>query len=572
MSLNLQSFNHLKIGGYIRKSNESDDKQMQSIEDQHTVMDELEKRYEYKTKERYVDKKSAKEPFQRPGFSALVQAIEKGEINAIACWKLNRLARNLTEAGVILDYLSSGKIQAIITPFRVFQPTDNTVALVVEFGIAKQTSKDIGTDVMRANRLKAERGWNPAPILKMGYEHNPLHKKNGGNPIVNSPIFSLVKELWKEALEHHYSFADIKRRGDELGIRQTSGPHKGNLYSYNAYQSAFTDPFYSTGEFIRNDIEGNSTTYYGKHEKMISEADFNKVQLQFGKRGRPTKINKYDFALSGCLECATCGCAVVAERVFRATCTQCKKRFSLKNRTDCPHCGLEVSEMENPVIYDRSYYRCSKQRNKGDFKCPEPYIEATSAEQQVQNKLNEVEVSKDFHDWAIAAFQFMHQEEVKEQDAFNQQISKQETELVKQLREFVIMRSRKEISPEQLKDLTVDTEKELESVRSAKKDFHERVIDWAKIANDYTTYAEVAPKIFAEASNERKREILRTFGSNLVLKDGNLSITTPKTLTSIKSSYVTFMQYFDSLEPVETVVLQGFTGLEGRIPSDLLPD
>ena len=559
---NYRTFKDFKIGAYLRKSDESDDKQMQSIEDQHTVTDELEKRYDFESTKRYTDEKSAKEAFKRIGFSQMIEDVERGKVDALACWKLNRLARNLIEAGIVLDYLSAGKIKAIITPFRVYYPTDNTVALVVEFGVATQTSKDISTDVKRGNRLKAGRGWNPSPILKMGYAHNSTHKTLGGSPVVPAENFPIVKQLWREALEHNYSFADLKRRGDELGNRQTSKKHKGQQYSYNAYRSAFTDPFYATGEFYRVNTEEGKVKYFGKHKKMLSEADFNRLQLQFGKKGRPTRINKNDWSLSGCLSCGTCDCAVVYERVFRATCTSCKKRYSLKTGTACPRCGVDVSEMDNPVIYDRAYGRCSKQRNKDGFKCTESYIEATEAERQVQEHLSEIEISRDFHDWALAAFQFMHKEEIKEQDNFNQQINKQETDLTKQLREFFLMRSRGEITPEQLQEFTADVESELSSVRAAKKNYHERMVDWVKIGDEYLTYAEKAPKIFTEATNERKREILRTFGSNLKLKDGKLYFTTPKVLVGIKSTYNHFLSNFTSLEPQTSDELQGFVGLK----------
>jgi len=125
-------------------------------------------------------------------------------------------------------------------------------------------------------------------------------------------------------------------------------------------------------------------------------------------------------------------------------------------------------------------------------------------------------------------------------------------------------------SYEQLKDFTESTEAELVTVRKQKKDYHHRIIDWAKIANEYLTYAEKAPKIFADASNERKREILRTFGSNLLVTDKKLIVTAPKTLTSIKSAYNQFLSDFTSLEPVETQALKGFTGLEEGVSSDLL--
>jgi len=558
----------LKCGSYARKSNEADEKQAQSIPDQRIEVGKLEERYQLQIIHTETDEKSAKEAFRRKGFTSLLGKIQKGEINTIVCWKLNRLARNGTEAGMIIDLLMSGVLEAIITATKVYFPTDNPMLMYVEFGIAQNTSKDISTDVMRGQRLKAQRGWLPSPRLRMGYMHNRDYKLKGADAIIGDHQFYLVKQLWKEAVEHRYSFQDIKRRGDELGIRNPIGKYKGRTYSSNAYRDAFIDPFYATGEYWWNTDDGGREKYLGKHEKMLTEQEFNKVQLSFGRRGRPTRINKNDYPLSGCLSCGECGCAIVSDRVFRATCTKCKKRFSIKTSTKCPRCEIDISEMNNPVIYDRSYYRCSKKRGK----CSQKFVEAVDAEKQVQDKLMKIHISKDFHEWAVVAFQYLHQQETHEQDNFNRQINKKETELVQQLREFVLMRSQKEITADQLKDLSKDTEKELQGIRSSKKEFHDRVIDWARIANDYASYAETAPTIFAGASNDRKREILRTFGSNLLVEDAKLAFEPPKALMSIHSAYNLHTSKNIPLKPTTDFIPQGSNGDLHPSISTLLPD
>jgi|GEM_PF-665351 len=552
-----QNYKGYSAFGYARKSNESEDKQVQSIPDQLIMFNKLSERHELKFIGYQQDSKSAKDPFLRDGLNDLIEKMRAGEFEVIVCWKLNRLARNLTEGGIFIDYLRDGKLKAIITHNRIFTPADSTHTLSAEFCQSKEASKDISSDVKRGQRLKAQRGWYPGANLPMGYKYNYGYKVEGGDPYIPNNNFPLLQALWFETLEKGYSIPDIKRRGDEMGIRNIkSKKFRGNEFSYHAYQNAFTNPFYSTGEFWWNTDEGPKEKYYGKHVKMLSESEFNKIQLQLGKRGRPTRINKYTASFNGCLSCGECGCAVTEDRVFRATCEGCKKRFSIKTNTACPSCKIDVSEMSDPKIYDRAYYRCTKKKGK----CSQPYIESTEAERQFQEKLSTVEISKDFHDWAIAGFQFLHTDEISKQDKFNRSITKKETELVKQLREFTMMRSKKEITPEELVEYKASVTEELENVRNSKKEYHQQVIDWVEIAERYSQYASIAPQEFASASKERKADILRTFGSNLLIKDGKLDFTTPKALTSIKSAYNYYDLHSDTLEPLKSVVEQGITG------------
>ena len=61
--------------------------------------------------------------------------IEKGEINGILAWKLNRLARNQIDGGEISYYLTTNLIKEIITAEKTYLPNDNVLLMSVEFGM-----------------------------------------------------------------------------------------------------------------------------------------------------------------------------------------------------------------------------------------------------------------------------------------------------------------------------------------------------------------------------------------------------------------------------------------------------
>ena len=78
---------------YARKSSESEDRQVNSIEDQIKEINKISKRLNLKVVGVFKESMSAKAP-GRKIFNEMLMQIENGEADGILCWKLNRLARN----------------------------------------------------------------------------------------------------------------------------------------------------------------------------------------------------------------------------------------------------------------------------------------------------------------------------------------------------------------------------------------------------------------------------------------------------------------------------------------------
>ena len=147
---------------YARKSTDVEDKQVRSIEDQLAVLRALAKEYGLNVVEEFVEKQSAKVP-GRPIFNSMLARIERGNAQGIICWKLDRLARNPIDGGQISWFLQKGNIQHIRTNDRDYRPSDNTLLMNMEFGMANQFVRDLSVDTKRGMRAKAERGWIPGP-------------------------------------------------------------------------------------------------------------------------------------------------------------------------------------------------------------------------------------------------------------------------------------------------------------------------------------------------------------------------------------------------------------------------
>src|SRR3989338_7691699 len=86
---------------YARKSSESEEKQVQSIDDQVLIMDGIGRSYGLNVVDTITESKSAKEPHGRPEFEKMIERIKAGEAQGILTWKIDRLSRNPIDSACI---------------------------------------------------------------------------------------------------------------------------------------------------------------------------------------------------------------------------------------------------------------------------------------------------------------------------------------------------------------------------------------------------------------------------------------------------------------------------------------
>src|SRR5882672_3661151 len=159
---------------YCRKSTDTEDKQVLSLESQERELIEIAEKQNLKVIKIFRESMSAKD-VGRPVFNQMMKMIMSGKANGILCWKLDRLARNMIDGGLVMDLLQKSVIKEIRTYESIHLSSDNVLMLAVHFGMANQYSRDLSQNVKRGNRAKLERGeWpNHAPY---GYINDKLNK------------------------------------------------------------------------------------------------------------------------------------------------------------------------------------------------------------------------------------------------------------------------------------------------------------------------------------------------------------------------------------------------------------
>ncbi|MEO6536188.1 MAG: recombinase family protein [Candidatus Paceibacterota bacterium] len=281
---------------YCRKSTDTEDKQVLSLESQERELIGVAKREGLEIVSTLRESRSAKEP-GRPIFNQMLKDISKGKADAILCWKVDRLTRNPVDGGQIQWLLQNGNIKNIRTFDRNYSPSDNVLLMSIEQAMATQYVRDLSELVKRGNREKLARGeWpNHAPF---GY----LNDKATKSIKIDKKLSPYVVRAFNLYATGGYTLQQIVEVLYEEGLRTRTG---GKVFK-NQIHRFFINKFYC------GLMERDGVVYPGKHKAIVSVSLFNTCDdiLHARKHPRP-KRNFY--SARGYLRCESCGCAITAD-------------------------------------------------------------------------------------------------------------------------------------------------------------------------------------------------------------------------------------------------------------------
>lgn len=534
--------NTIKYFLYARKSSEDKNRQINSIEDQTKEIIRLAKNMNLDIVETFTESRSAKKP-GRVEFNKMLKKIQKGEAQGILCWKLDRLARNPVDGGQISWMLQNGIIQHIQTHSGDYKPSDNVLMMQVELGMANQYIKDLNTNVSRGTRLKAERGWNPSPILPIGYKHNPLYiaRESKIEIVPNKKTFPIVNKLWKLLLTGAYSVKSLKREADKMGLVNP----KGKKYALNTFHLMFKKPFYA-GYFYWKDANGEQEEHKGLHKKMVKYDEFIKAQKILGnKYSRPTRKRTYSFIYRSFISCGDCGGYVTAEYIHQIICTHCKFKYSIKTSTICKKCKTDYLDMNQPSEIIKRYYRCSRKKDKN---CTQRSVEEKQIESYILNILKSISISSDFYSWSIEHLKKLSANQDKE-NSIIPQLLKDREKLDNTLNGIIKMRADNEIDSEKYASLYNDIKNELKTISESIRANTIVAIDWKIHAEKKFEFALKAYEKFKNGTEKIKKQMIFELGYNLTLKDKLVSMITSKTLLYIKECELKYSKEKSRVQP-----------------------
>jgi site-specific DNA recombinase len=295
----------------------------------------------------------------RPALTRLLRAVERGELDCVVVYKVDRLSRSLLDFARMLGVFEKHKVSFVAVTQQFNTSTSlGRLTLNILLSFAQFERELIGErtrDKMSAARRKGK--WvGGCPVL--GYDVDP----GGGGLVVNEEeakqvraIFALF-EKYRSAL---LTLAEIERRGWRLKswTRKTGQFRTGGPFAMNSLRRLLTNILY-TGR-----IQHKGQLYPGEHPSILRPGTWERVQKLIthpAAFARGKSRNKHLALLGGLLYCESCSARMVYT-------------YSTKNDRRYP------------------YYLCLNAKRKGWAACPAKSLSARKIEESVLWQIREAQ-------------------------------------------------------------------------------------------------------------------------------------------------------------------------------------
>lgn len=346
----------LKYCLYARKSSESEERQVMSIDSQIKEMLQISEREGLEITGIKQESHSAKNTGQRPVFNELLLEIQDGKYDAILTWAPDRLSRNAGDLGAVVDLMDQGKLKMIRTYGQTFSNNPNEKFLLMILGSqAKLENDNRGINVKRGLRTRCEMGLWPG-VAPLGYL-NQKQMDQKCRVIIDEKRAPVIKKIFQKVAHEQWSGRKIYNwLRHELNF-YTRGNKPLTLSGvYRILDNSF---YYGEFEYPR----GSGNVYQGVHKPIITKELFEQAQAQL-KRDQIVRESK-EFAFTKLFVCGKCGSGISAEEKWK------KLKAGGSNRY--------------------VYYSCSRAR---DRYCKNKYIREKDLIKELLKLLDKVQINE----------------------------------------------------------------------------------------------------------------------------------------------------------------------------------
>jgi len=305
--------------------------------------------------ERYDDGGFTGGNMDRPALDRLLRDIERGKVDCVVVYKVDRLSRSLMDFSRIVETFEKHSV-SFVSVTQQFNTTHSMgrLTLNILLSFAQFEREIIGERIRDKLAAQARRGkWTGgAPVL--GYDVD----RTGPSPrlVINAKEAASVREMFRMYLQEASLLPVVKELAHRGWVNKRRVTKKGKMLGGRPFDKAtlhklLTNPTYTGKRRYKDEL------HPGEHEAIIDQVLFDKVQQQLklnGHTGGAEVRNKYGALLRGLLRCKSCGTAMT-----HTFCGKNKRNFyryyrctnAIKNGHDiCPAGTLPAGEIERVVV------------------------------------------------------------------------------------------------------------------------------------------------------------------------------------------------------------------------------
>ncbi len=423
----------------------------------------------------FIDVETAKQA-GRSNFNSMIDFLKSNlEVKNILCEKTDRLYRNFKDYITIEDLELKMHLVKENEVLSKESKSHQKFIHGIKILMAKNYIDNLSEETKKGMLQKANEGYYPS-FAPLGYLN--IEKELNGRKIktivIDQSKSQVIKKIFKLYSTGGYTLQKISNFANEEGLRSRKGYkiHKSTIYNM------LRAPIYY------GDFKWNDRIYKGKHSAIISKDLFDEVQKTLSKYNKPEKIQKHNFAFTGLLTCAKCGCAITAE-----------------------------------IQKDKYvYYHCTSYKGK----CGNKFIREENLTEKLGELVKKIRIEPGIIDWLKEALLMSHKDEQEYHNSQIKSLQEQYNKLQLRLDRIYIDKL----------DEVVTTEFYQEKTNEWKNEQNDILININKHKDANTNYFEQGIRIlelaqkayfaYLEQNNTGKRNLLNILLSNCTLNDGNL--------------------------------------------------
>ena len=360
---------------YARVSSKEQEKEGYSIPAQLKLLRDYAAAERLVVAQEYVDVETAKQT-GRIAFGEMVAWLRiDTDVRVILVEKTDRLYRNLKDWVTIDEFDAEIHFPKEGVVLSHNSRSSEKFMHGIKVLMAKNYIDNLSEEARKGQQEKAEQGIWPTKT-PLGYRN--VTGPDGRKVIAADPeIAPIVAKLFEWYATGQYALKDAAKAARAAGLFY---PRSGNAVPRSTVHSILRNRLY-TGWF-----EWNGKLYQGKHEPLVSVELWERVQgVLDGRNTSKRRRMTHDFAFSGLIACARCGCAVVGE---------IKKQKYI-------------------------YYHCTgyAERCRGEHaSCRSKYVREEVLEQQFTTMLGQLRFDDEVLEWVREALHASHADERREHE------------------------------------------------------------------------------------------------------------------------------------------------------------
>lgn len=324
---------------YLRKSRSDIEAEAHGEEEtlarHERILLDLAKRCEYNVTQIYREVVSGETIASRPVMQQVLQEVEQGMWDGVLVVEVERLARGDTiDQGIVAQAFKYSDTK-IITPIKVYDPTNEFDEEYFEFGLfmSRREYKTINRRLQRGRLAASQEGKFVSGSKPYGYERVRCSDGKGWTlrPVEDeADIVRYIFKLYTYGIEsesgevHYPGTASIATMLDKLGVKTPSG---GDTWQSHTVYKILQNPVYigkvrwgerQTKRISENGVikkkrvhvpESEWLLVDGLHPAIIDVATFNRAADMMKQKGPVPLPGTYSLSnpLAGIVVCAKCG-------------------------------------------------------------------------------------------------------------------------------------------------------------------------------------------------------------------------------------------------------------------------